>query len=93
MGSSISDLDPTERALRARLAAYEKHAKTDGREATAAARAASPSSDEYWLAKVDPDRRLSRRERIKRARAGKRAHFTRMALRSKKARAKRKESS
>jgi hypothetical protein len=72
--------------MRARLAAFAKHAKTDGREATAAARAASPSADDYWLSRVDPDRVLNHKEREKRARNAKREHFTRMALRSAKAR-------
>jgi hypothetical protein len=72
--------------MRARLAASAKHAKTDGREATAAARASSPGSDDYWLNRVDPANELGRKEREKRARNAKREHFTRMALRSANAR-------
>lgn len=87
MGNYLLDLAPAQRSLQARLAASAKHARTDGREATAAARAASPGSDEYWIAKVDPNGELDVKERVKRARNAKREHFTRMALKSAKARA------
>ena len=80
--SYLSDLPPSERAMRARLAALDRHSRTDGREATRAARAASPGSDDYWLDKVDPDGLLTQSERTKRARNAKSAHFTRLALRS-----------
>ena len=76
----LSDLSPTERTMQARIAANVKHATTDGRDATAAARAASPGSDEYWLDKVDPERELAIKERRKRARNAKSAHFTKLAL-------------
>lgn len=82
--SYLTDLPPEERSMRARLAAFEKHAKTDGREATAAARAASPASDDYWLDKVDPGGDLEPKERAKRARSAKSAHYTRMVLARKK---------
>jgi hypothetical protein len=87
VGNYISGLSASERSLQARMAASAKHAKTDGQEATAAARAASPGSDQYWIDRVDPKRELTRTERVKRARNAKREHFTRMALKSAKARA------
>ena len=89
MGNYISDLTPSERSLQARMAASAKHAKIDGPVATAAARAASPASDDYWIKKVDPSGELSVKERVKRARNAKREHFTRMALKSVQARANR----
>lgn len=88
--SYLNDLPPAERSTRARLAALVRHSRTDGREATAAARAASPGSDEYWLAKVDPGRTLEPKERAKRARNAKSAHFTRLALSSCRSREQRK---
>jgi hypothetical protein len=84
--SYLNDLPPAERSMRARLAALVRHSQTDGREATAAARAASPGSDDYWLAKVDPGRVLDPKERAKRARNAKSAHFTRLALNSRRTR-------
>lgn len=82
----LLNLTPSERSLQAKMAASAKHAKTDGTEATAAARAASPASDDYWINKVDPGGELSVKERTKRARNAKREHFTRLALKSAKAR-------
>lgn len=87
MGNYILGLTPSQRVLQARMAASAKHARTDGRAATAAARAASPGSDDYWFAVVDPDEQLSAAEREKRARNAKREHFTRLALKSARARA------
>jgi hypothetical protein len=72
--------------MRARLAANVKHSRTDGREATAAARAASPGSDGYWQREVDPDQMLSQKERTKRARNAKSAYFARLSLAGNKAR-------
>lgn len=73
-------LTPAERVLRSRLAAHALHAKYSGREVTRAARAASPGSDDYWLAQVDTD--LPEGERLRRARHLKKAYFTRLALKS-----------
>ncbi len=77
---SISSLTPTERSLRSRLGAHALHAKYSGLEITRVARAASPGSDEYWLRQVDTH--LPEEERLRRARHLKKAHFTRLALRS-----------
>ena len=74
MGNYLLELTPSQRSLQARMAASAKHAKTDGREATAAARVASPGSDDYWISKVDPNGDLSAKEREKRARNAKREH-------------------
>jgi hypothetical protein len=72
-------VNPAERVLRARLAAYTLHSKYDARETTAAARAAFMDRFER---EVDPDRQLSVEERQRRAAAARKAYFTRLALRS-----------
>lgn len=69
-------LTPSERVLRARMAAYMLHARHDPRETTQAARRAF---DQRFLDQVDPERRLSERERHRRAEAARRAYFTRLA--------------
>ncbi len=84
---SISSLTPTERSLRARLAAHEMHSRNDGFAITAAARAAGPGEIAYWLAKLDSD--LPESERLRRAGHLKKAHYTRLALKSSIARRKR----
>ena len=76
-------MNPSERVLRARLAAYTLHAKYDARETTAAARAAFMDRFER---EVDPDGQLSVEERQRRATAARKAYFTRLALRSAQAR-------
>ncbi len=73
----------SERTLRARLAAHVLHSRYDSRELTAAARAAF---NDRWEREVDPDGVLDRKERAKRARHAKSAHFSRLALRSAKVR-------
>jgi hypothetical protein len=70
-------LTPSERVLRARLAAYMLHARRDSRETTQAARRAF---DQRFLDQVDPERRLPDRERRRRAEAARRAYFTRLAF-------------
>ena len=77
---------PGERSLIAQLAALEKHAQCNALESTAAARAAGPGSDEYWLRKVDPDGNLAETDRRRRAAAAKKAFYVRLALQSAKAR-------
>jgi hypothetical protein len=73
-------LTPSERVLRARMAAHISWAKTEDRSArTAAARRAALGRFEE---QVDPDRRLSPSERARRAEHAMRAHMTRLALRS-----------
>jgi hypothetical protein len=81
-------LSPEERRLRARLAAYSMHAA--GKTNTAAATAASEAR---WAKQVDPDGVLSPDERDKRIRAAKKAHFTRLAFLSAKARRRKAEAS
>ncbi len=74
-------LTPEQRRLRARLAAYSMHAagKTNTKAATAA-------SEARWAKQVDPDGTLAPDERDKRARAAKKAHYTKLAYLSAKAR-------
>jgi hypothetical protein len=77
-------LSPEERSLRARLAAYKMHSQ--GGTNTKPARLA-------WEAKfeeqVDPHGTLSPEERARRAEAARKAHYTKMAYRSARARSKR----
>jgi hypothetical protein len=82
-------LSPTERTLRAQMAAHALHSKYSGGEITAAARAASPGSDGYWLRRVDPDNVLEPAERQRRAGHAKKQHFLGLALKSATARRKR----
>ena len=62
---------PSERVMRARMAAYMLHARHDPRETTRAARTAF---NERFVDQVDPDRRLAERERLRRADAARRAY-------------------
>jgi hypothetical protein len=80
-------LSPQQRTLRARLAAYRLHATHDSREVTTPARRAFLARFE---AEVDPHHRLPERERLRRAECARKAYFTKLALLSAKARAKRK---
>jgi hypothetical protein len=82
----MPELTPEQRSLRARIGAYAALAKHGRQEMTKAARAANPSSDDYWLSKVDADLPLD--ERIVRAGDMKRAHFAGLALLSAKSRKK-----
>ena len=71
------------------MGAYAVLAKYGRDKIAEAARAASPSSDDYWLAKVDaldPDRRLSDADRRDRATDMKRGYFAALAYKSAKAR-------
>lgn len=70
-------LTPSERVMRARMAAYMLHARYDPRETTKPARRAF---NQRFLDQVDPDRRLPERERQRRAEAARRAYFTRLAF-------------
>ncbi|MDQ3691866.1 MAG: hypothetical protein M3406_17900 [Chloroflexota bacterium] len=69
-------LTPAERSQRSRIGAYALHARYDARVTTAAARQAF---DRRFLDLVDPGRRLSERERTRRAKAARKAYFTRLA--------------
>jgi len=77
-------LTPEQRVLRARLAAHVMHSRNDSREVTAPARAAFLAGFEQ---EVDPQGQLPVEERIRRAEQARRAHFTRLALASSRARA------
>jgi hypothetical protein len=83
LDGGVGSMTPSERALRARMAAFALHAQRDPRDTTRAARAAFLDRFED---EVDPDRTLSETERLRRAEAAKRAHFTKLALRSAKGR-------
>ncbi len=69
-------LTPSERVMRARMAAYTLQARHDPRETTRPARAAF---NQRFLDEVDPDHRLPNHERLRRADAARRAYFTRLA--------------
>jgi hypothetical protein len=75
--------DPAEMALRGRVGAYVTHSRHDPRETTANARAAFMARFED---EVDPERLLSELERRRRAEMARKAHFSRLALASAKAR-------
>lgn len=79
-------LTPAQRTLRARMAAHASHARNDGRERTAPARRAFL---ERFYDQVDPDRTLDPAERERRAEQAKRAYFAGLALKSSKARQRR----
>jgi hypothetical protein len=76
-------MTPAERTLRARLAAHTLHAKVDSREHTKPAREAFL---ERFENEVDPDMKLPREERQRRAEQAKKAYFIRLALKSVQAR-------
>ena len=70
-------MTPAQRTLRARIGAFSLHAQ--GGTNTAPARAAFLAKFE---AEVDPDKVLPAVERLRRAEAAKRAHFSRLALKA-----------
>lgn len=78
------ELTPAQRALRARAAAHSSWARTvDRTERT------QPGRDAFlrrFEDQVDPERKLSHAERLRRAEQAKKAHFVRLALRSSRAR-------
>lgn len=84
---SMETLTPSERTMRARLAAYTMHSRHDSREITAPARRAFLARFEE---EVDPNRRLPSAERQRRAEAARKAYFSRLALKSAQARRRRK---
>ena len=81
-----SSLTPSERSLRARIAAHAMHATHDSRDTTVAGRVAF---DARFLDEVDPRRVLPEAERNRRAEHARRAYFTSMAFKSAKARRRR----
>ncbi|MFI6814470.1 hypothetical protein ACIBG7_18810 [Nonomuraea sp. NPDC050328] len=79
---------PQERSAHARLAANYRWAREEDRmRATAAMRAASPASIEYWLAKVDPQGVLPYSERTRRAESEKTAYWQARAMKMRRAKA------
>jgi hypothetical protein len=83
-GGRSDGLTPSERALRARLAAHTSWANTSDRQArTAPGRKAAMDRFER---QVDPDGTLDPEERALRAEQAKKAHMTRLALKSAQAR-------
>jgi hypothetical protein len=87
--TTLTNLTPEQRILRARMGAYAAFAKHGRHAMTEAARAANPSSESYWLRKideahneVDPDHPLPDGERRRRAADAKTAHFAGLALKS-----------
>ena len=84
-------LTPAERSLRARLAAHTRWAATPPAERSAVtekARRVGPGSLEWHMCQVDPGGALSEPDRRKLAENHKQAYFTRLALKSAKARRK-----
>ena len=82
-----NSLTPTERSLRAQIAAHESWAHTEDRSArTANARKAMLDKFET---QVDPEGILPPAERARRAEHARKAHFQRLALKSARARRRR----
>jgi len=77
-------LSPSQRAMQARLAAFVLHSRYDSRELT---RPAREKFLDRFIDEVDPERTLPQAERERRAECARRAYFTRLALKSAKARA------
>lgn len=78
-------MNPAERSLQARIAAYTLHSKVDGRAHTQKARDAFLAKFE---AEVDPEGRLAPEERRRRALLARKAHMSKIALKSARARRK-----
>ena len=76
-------MDPTDRRLRARMAALTLHSRVDSREHTAPARAGFMARFDR---EVDPESVLAPEERTRRAARARRAWMVRLALRSAQAR-------
>jgi len=76
-------LSPEQRSMRARIAAHARWGKEDPRAGTRAARAALLAR---FVAEVDPDGVLPEQERMRRAESARKAHMTRLAFLSSKAR-------
>jgi hypothetical protein len=80
-------LSPEQRTLRARIGGLSLHAQVDSREHLAPARAAFMARFDR---EVDPDGVLPAAERARRAELARKVYFTRLALKSSRARSKRK---
>ena len=79
-------LSSAEAALRGRIGALVLHSRTDPRATTAKARAAFLAG---FAPIVDPEGQLTEEERQRRALYARRAYFSRLALKSSRARARR----
>jgi hypothetical protein len=78
-------LTPEQRSQRARIGAFSALAKHGRHAMTEAARAANPSSDDYWFNRTDAN--LDDAERRTRAADMKRAYFAGLAFKSARKRA------
>lgn len=87
--SPAPGLTPSERALRAQVAAHESWAQTTDR--TARTEKARKAALDRFERQVDPNGELTPTERAKRAESARKAHFARLALQSAKARRLRKD--
>jgi hypothetical protein len=76
-------LSESQRKLRARLAGLTRSSLYDGKTVTAKAR---QTFLDQFEERVDPDKQLPTAERARRAEAARKAHFTRLAMKSAKAR-------
>lgn len=79
--------EPSLRTLAARIGAYALHAQRDPKITTARARAAFLAR---FVQQVDPEGKLPEAERLRRAEYAKSEYFARLALKSAKARQRRK---
>lgn len=84
--NQLQKLSPSQRTLRARVAAHTLHSKVDSKKHTEPARLASPGNIAYWQNDVDPENKLSPRERTRRAESAKKAHFTSLSFKAARAR-------
>ncbi len=82
----MNDLTPSERSTRARIAVYERWARTTAADRIAATAPARQGLLDRFERLVDPDGLLDPAERARRADAARKAHYLRMALKSAKAR-------
>lgn len=83
-------LDASLRVLRARIGAHALHAQYDSRLITAPAREAARSAlDRRLLSEIDPGNELPEAERARRLEHARRAHFSKLAFQSAKARRRR----
>lgn len=87
--SALFTLTPEQRSLRARAAAYTSWSKTT--DPTERTRPAREAAAKHWERLVDPDLQLLPAERLRRAEAAKKAHFTKLALKSSIARSRAKQ--
>jgi hypothetical protein len=82
---AVPALTPEQRSLRARIAAHAMHARNDSRQTSDAGRKAFLVGFER---QVDPEGVLPIAERQRRAEHARKAYFTRLALKSSRARRK-----